>query len=232
MGNPCFHFKRFDVYHDRCAMKVGTDGVLLGAWADVLHAGRILDVGTGSGLIALMVAQRTEKASIDALEIDPEGAGQAKENFTKSPWPDRLNLVQADAVTWQAAPYDLIVSNPPFYRNALKAPSHRRKLARHDDTLTWEQLAKLASRLLTKGGKLAVVLPAEADQLFDAICWDETLYLVRRCDVSTRPGQPPKRLLLEFSTEKTPMQRSALTIETDDHIYTDDYSFLTADFYL
>jgi len=231
MGNPCFHFKQFDICHDRCAMKVGTDGVLLGAWAQTDTSGRILDIGTGSGLIALMMAQRTQ-ASIDALEIDRAGAEQARDNVLKSPWSERIHVVCTNAVTWQAEPYDLILSNPPFYRNALKTPIPERKLARHDDTLTWEQLTKLAGRLLSPAGRLSVVLPVDAEGVFTSLCWQQMLYLSRRCAVSTICGHPPKRLLLEFSNEKRSIQHSSLSVETPEHYRTPEFSALMADFYL
>jgi len=232
MSNPCFHFRRFDVFHDLCAMKVGTDGVLLGAWVSTGEEKRILDVGTGSGLIALMLAQRTN-ALIDAVEIDDSGFEQAARNVLCSPWPDRVLVKHADYRDFTSSyKYDLIVSNPPFFRNSLKTPSKKRNLARHDESLTWEQLIIKSAELLDFNGRLAVILPFEAYGSFESICWQHKLYLIRRCEVSTSEGRSPKRLLLEFSHERTITEHTCMAIETGDHSRTVCFSTLTSDFYL
>lgn len=232
MINPCFHFRKFDIYHDRCAMKVGTDGVLLGAWVNTENAKRILDAGTGSGLIALMLAQRTN-ADIDAIEIDDSGFEQAKMNVKNSSWSDRIHVIHSDYNNHiSGQPYDIIVSNPPFFRNSLKAPLKGRNLARHDETLTWEQLIKKSAELLTPEGRLSVILPYEADGAFDALCWQYKLCITRRCEVSTTEGNPPRRLLLEFSRERTMTEHTSMAIETREHIRTTAFSSLTSDFYL
>jgi len=232
MSNSCFHFKQFDVYHDRCAMKVGTDGVLLGAWVNPLQNGRILDVGTGTGLIALILAQRTD-ALIDAVEITAEGAEQASLNVANSPWSERISVIRADYNYYTSdQSYGLIISNPPFFRNSLKAPSKGRKLARHDDMLSWEHLIEKSAELLSPKGRFAVVLPYDKDGVFENLCWQEKLFLVRRCEVSTIEGQSPKRLLLEFSPERNETEHSILAIETPQHQRTTEYTAITSDFYL
>ncbi len=212
-------------------MKVGTDAVLLGAWVQPGPATRILDVGTGTGVVALMLAQRSS-ARIDALEIDPHAAAQASENVQNSQWNDRVRVMNTDARNWSGLPYDLIVSNPPFFRQSLKAPAANRSQARHDDTLNWEQLADLASHLLAPEGRFALILPVESEGVFDALCWERGLYLLRQCAVSTREGAAPKRLLLEFSRNQGLVEYSTLSLQTATHQYTESFSILTADFYL
>lgn len=217
-------------------MKVGTDAVLLGAWLSVEGVTRVLDVGTGTGILALMVAQRTNQAlipvSIEAIELDPDAAGQAGENAANSPWADRVRVVAADATSWSAQPYDLIVSNPPYFRESLKAPLAGRNLARHDDTLSWEELVALTDRLLTPSGRFALILPVEAEGVFEALCWERGLFLRRQCAVSTREGFPAKRLLLEFSREHGSVAYDALSIQTSHHQLTAAFAGLTAEFYL
>jgi tRNA1Val (adenine37-N6)-methyltransferase len=247
MGTHTFQFKQFTLSQDRCAMKVGTDAVLLGAWVHAVGASRILDVGTGTGVVALMLAQRTTApfshstptslsmstpAAIDALELDSAAAVQASENSQKSPWAERIHVYATDARRWNAPAYDLIVSNPPFFRQSLKAPTANRSQARHDDTLSWEELAELATRLLTPEGRFALILPAAAEGVFEALCWEQGLYLHRHCAVSTREGTVPKRLLLEFSRKQSQVEYSTLTLQTADLQRTEAFSILTADFYL
>lgn len=237
MGTSTFQFKHFTLCQDHCAMKVGTDAVLLGAWVPIVDATRILDVGTGTGVIALMLAQRTTHlspftATIDALELDPAAAAQASENVQGSPWVEHVHVFATDANTWSAPPYDLMVSNPPYFRQSLKAPTANRSQARHDDTLSWEELAGLANRLLAPEGRFALILPAAAEGVFEALCWEQGLYLHRHCAVSTREGTAPKRLLLEFSRRQGLVEYSTLALQAADHQRTEAFSTLTADFYL
>lgn len=232
-------------------MKVGTDAVLLGAWVQTAGSSRILDVGTGTGVVALMLAQRTSQvvltsnstpdaptaasvfsATIDALELEPLAATQASENVQGSPWAERVHVFATDARDWTAQAYDLIVSNPPFFRQSLKAPDANRNQARHDDSLSWEQLADLAARLLTPDGRFALILPVEAGAVFEVICWERGLYLRRHCSVSTREGAAPKRLLLEFSRHQSLVEYSTLALQTADLQRTEAFTTLTADFYL
>ena len=168
MANPYFQFKQFTVWHDKCAMKVGTDGVLLGAWTSVENTRSILDVGCGTGLISLMLAQRCQ-AIIDALDIDPAACMQARENADRSPFGQRLQVIHrpfADCVTEFAGirQYDCIVSNPPYFINSLKCPDKQRNQARHTDTLSLDELISGSKQLLSPGGRLCLILP------FDPYC--------------------------------------------------------------
>lgn len=232
MSSNCFHFKRFDVFHDRCAMKVGTDGVLLGAWVNIKDEKRILDAGTGSGLIALMLAQRS-KSEIVAIEIDKSGFEQATENVAHSPWSERIKVIHEDLMVFKSIEkFDLIVSNPPFFRNSLKAPTKVRTQARHDESLTWDQLVEKATSMLNPMGRLAVIIPFEGFAFFESMCIQNKLYLKRKCEVSTKPDKPPKRLLLEFSLESLSPEYSSIALGNSDNSRTSAYSDLTSDFYL
>jgi tRNA1Val (adenine37-N6)-methyltransferase len=234
MSNPSFRFQQFEVFHDRCGMKVGTDGVLLAAWVHPGEARRVLDAGAGSGLISLILAQRTEntKAEVIGVEFDANAALQAQENVDRSPWSHRLRIDEGDFRTYSNGLFDLIVSNPPFFRQSLKAPARIRNQARHDDTLSYEELIASADRMLMDEGCLAVVLPYDAGALFEDICWSYRLYPVRRCDVSSFEGQSPKRVLLEFSRRRGVTERSVLGIETPERHLSEAFLALTSDLYL
>lgn len=165
MSNPYFQFKQFTVRHDKCAMKVGTDGVLLGAWAPVQNAKYILDVGAGSGLISLQLAQRNPWASITSIEIDPAAAAQAKENIQSSPWSDRMEVICSDFRDYHAEnKFDLIVSNPPYFVDALKCPDNQRCMARHTSELNYELLFGHSTHLLSEQGIISVIIPSEVEK--------------------------------------------------------------------
>lgn len=232
-----FRFKRFTVRQDRCAMKVGTDGVLVGAWADVRSMDRrMLDIGTGTGLIALMLAQRAPEARI--FGIDVGDVEQARENAAASPWADRLSFVQCPVQSYAPAePFDLIVSNPPFFVDSLTCPDAARTTARHAVELPFEALRDAVVRLLAPDGRFAAVLPVEEADRFIALS-SGSLRLTRRTDVRTTPRRAPKRSLLEFMRAGSGDRSSApvcseLVIGTGAHEqYTDEYCALTRDFYL
>ena len=235
MSNPYFQFKQFTIRHDKCAMKVGTDGVLLGAWADVQSSQHILDVGTGSGLIAIMLAQRSH-AVIDAIDIDYDACLQARENAGSSPFAGRIHIEHSPLAEYAnhcSSKYDLIVSNPPYFIASLKCPDGKRSLARHTDTLLLEDLVKDCSRLLTENGRIALILPFEqTDYLYD-IAKKYQLFLRRRTNVIPQPNAAPKRLLVELSVQPhTSAFTGDLTIEESRHQYTEAYKTLTRDFYL
>lgn len=233
MANPFFTFKQFTIRHDRCAMKVGTDGVLLGAWTDVSHSCRLLDIGTGTGLIALMLAQRCPKASITAIDIDAEAVEQARENVLLSPWSDRVEVALQDICKYLTDKhFDTIVSNPPYFIDSLKCPDSQRNTARHTDTLDAGRLLASVAQLLTDEGRFSIILPAEQTDLLIQTARTKGLYPSRHTAVITRPGLSPKRVLMEFQkTEKT-FQTDELVIELERHVYSEDYIALTKEFYL
>ncbi len=237
MANTYFEFKQFRIDQDGSAMKVGTDGVLLGAWADVSAANRILDIGTGTGLIAIMAAQRTNnKAVIDAVEIEASSYQQALSNFKNSPWSSRLNAHHSsfqDFYKNQHIKYDAIVSNPPYFLNGLKAKAESRTQARHADHLPFEELLEGASKLLSNTGTLSVILPIEEGELFIRLARLSGFSLKRKVSVLPNPGKPPKRYLLEFSIQNCDLQISDLRVENGQrHVYSPEYIQLTKDFYL
>ena len=240
--NLGFRFKQFFVRHDRCAMKVGTDGVLLGAWTPTNPLTtnpltRILDVGTGSGLIALMLAQRCPEAQIDAIDIDPDAVAQARENFASSPWSDRLHAIQADYENYENnANYTLIVSNPPYFTDSLKNPDTARRTARHNDTLPFSDLIALSAKLLAPDGTLALIVPIEAEPELQALAEAEGLHCTHRCYVHPKPGRPAKRVMLAWQHLSASAilggSTTRLTLEDDHGGRSDEYKQLTKDFYL
>ena len=198
MGQDTFHFRQFSVCHRHCAMKVGTDGVLLGALAAV-RGSSALDIGTGSGLVALMLAQRSPQIRVTAIDIDSGAVNQAADNFRASPWPSRLTALQADVVSYEPAlPFDTVVCNPPYYEHSPAAGSETRQKARVADRLTHEQLAVAVGRLLAPDGCFSVILPYDDTGRFAWLCWQNGLFLRRRVDVCTKYGKPYKRSVLVF----------------------------------
>ena len=219
-------------------MKVGTDGVLLGAWVRLNEGhGRILDIGCGTGLVALMAAQRTAEwsAEVVGVEIDPASAAEAAYNFAESPWAERLSVAECAVQDFHSdTPFDHIVSNPPYFVNSLLSPDEARTNARHTTTLTFDELAHSASQLLADEGVLSVVLPygAVSDMVLSAARCG--LFLTRRMDVRSKATSAPIRVLLEFGRNAVPTERTELTIHSPEGPfgYSPDYVALTKDFYL
>lgn len=233
MPNPFFRFKQFNIYHDRCAMKVGTDGVLLGAWSDFSNTRRILDIGTGTGLIALMAAQRTSDAQITAIDIDEKAVGQAQENIQASPWKDRVEAKLQDICTYmEEGLFDSIVSNPPYFVDSLKCPDSQRTTARHTDTLDARRLLEKVKRLLTPDGRFSLIIPSDQTAELLRIAEEHQLYPSRLTQVITRPGLLPKRSLVEFRNTPQNCREDELVIELERHVYSEDYIALTREFYL
>lgn len=236
MKNDRFQFQQFDVRHDRSSMKVGTDAVLLGAWCMVLHAKTALDVGTGCGLIALMLAQRNpDLRKVVGLDIDSSSVMQAEDNFRNSPFASRLSAVRMDFRTPQFAldtHFDLIVSNPPFFTEQTASPDAARDCARRADYLPMETLIAHAATLLTKQGRLSLVLPRERSAECIWAAQANGLYLNRRMDVRQRDSLPYVRSLLEFSYVSEDTLFGHLTLTEDGSKRTMDYESLTKDFYL
>lgn len=236
MANPYFQFKKFTIHHDKCAMKVGTDAVLLGAWADTSQCKSILDIGTGTGIIALMLAQRS-LAKIDAIDIDKDAYLQAMENTAASPFAERIKVIHSSCTDFVISnpqkKYDLIVSNPPYFINSLKCPDNKRTVARHTDTLQLSDLIKEVRTLLCPVGRIALVLPHEKLDEVRELASINHLYIHRQTDVIPTPGAQPKRLLIELcATEENTKKRDILIIEEARHQYTPEYIALTKEFYL
>jgi len=232
-----FTFKQFSIEQDKTAMKVGTDGVLLGSWAPIDHNPfSILDIGAGTGIIALMLAQRTSAEQIDALEIDEEAYEQAVDNFENSPWGDRLFCFHAGLDEFIEEPedeYDLIVSNPPFYAEDYKTENDQRDLARFQDAMPFEELIEAADLLLSENGIFAVILPFKEEQKFISLAKEFELYPTKITHVKGTPKSEIKRSLLAFSrNENQVFDIDELIIEIDRHVYTPEYIELTKDFYL
>lgn len=237
MANNWFAFKQFTVWHDKCGMKVGTDGVLLGAWADVAGAEDILDIGTGTGLIALMLAQRLPKATIDAIEIEKDAFLQARDNFQKSKWTARLNATHADvgefAITC-AKKYGLIVSNPPYFTSAHRAADAKRAMARHSGTLPVSRLVSVSASLLSESGKLEVILPMEKRMDFISELANNNLWLRRETRVLPYKEKSPVRVLFGASFQK-PEQKTTDEIvirESPGGGYSNRFKQLTKEYYL
>lgn len=230
MGCSRFAFKRFAVDQSGCAMKVGTDGVLLGAWCDC-SGDRILDAGTGSGLIALMAAQRNVSAMIDAVEIDPAAAECAGRNVAASPWSDRISVICSALQNFDTSSrYDSIISNPPYFSETLRSPDPARAAARHSCSLPHRELISAALRLLATGGRLSVILPAGEMPAFSLQASAAGLHLLRRCEVATKPDAAPKRIMSEWGRNggrsDIPAELTSITVGSD------EYRLLTNEFYL
>ncbi len=232
-----FQFKQFTIAQDRCAMKVGTDGVLLGAWTPLdHHPYSILDIGAGTGLIALMLAQRSTAEQVDALEIDEEAYEQAVENFENSPWNDRLFCYHAALDEFAEEiedEYDLIVSNPPFYTDTYYSQNEQRDLARFEDAMPFEDLVEAASVLLSDNGVFTVIIPFKEEERFIGLAQECELFPFKITRVKGTPATEIKRSLIAFSRnpENQP-ETDELIIEIARHQYTPEYTALTKDFYL
>jgi len=228
-----FRFKQFGVLNDKTAMKVGTDGVLLGAWCDVAGARRVLDVGTGCGLIALMVAQRNQGAAVTAIDIDDEAVGEARINIARSPWSDRVEALRVDFNDFAAQePYDLIVSNPPFFTEDVMAPDQSRNVARHSVSLTMEQLIGNSKPLLAHGGRLAFIAPAQQELSIRSCVLKAAMSISRLARVVPVEGAAPKRLLCELVASAARAVEEQIVIKLADGSYSQQYVALTRDFYL
>ncbi|MCG8578345.1 MAG: methyltransferase [Bacteroidales bacterium] len=237
MANSFFKFKQFLIHQDKAAMKVGTDGVLLGAWTNIGDAVNILDVGTGTGLISLMIAQRNQNASIVAIDIDKDAVSQACDNFTLSNWSKRLYVEHKPLQVFTEANignFDLVVCNPPFFNKAYKSDNHSRNLARHTESLSYEELIVNARKVTTKQGRLSVVLPFDVEQEFIESAKKENFYAYRITRIKPTPLKKYVRTLIEFSKNVVAdIAINEMVIEDKGrHGYSDEYIALTKTFYL
>ena len=230
MAKVSFQFRQFTVWQDRCAMKVGTDGVLIGAWAK--GGQRILDIGTGTGLVAMMMAQRYPAALVDAIDVDAAACGQAEENVGKAGLAGRIHVFHT-SLQAHCGTYDAIVSNPPFFENSLKNPDDRRTMARHNDSLPVADIFRCAARMLSGGGCLSVIIPSAMFERYEEEAAIQGFFLIRLCKVRTVERKLAKRFMLAYT--KTP----ARLAEVEEHVLmsagggrSEWYQQLTQDFYL
>ncbi|MCG7535338.1 methyltransferase [Pseudoalteromonas sp. OOF1S-7] len=227
-----FAFKQFTVAQSRSAMKVSTDGVLFGAWVDVAGVQRMLDIGTGTGLLSLMCKQRAPALTIDAVEIDAQACLDAKDNIHASPW-QGICIHQSPIQTFVSdQPYDLVISNPPYFNYSLKGPDTARNTARHTDSLSFVQLIEAFFRHSDEAGRLAVILPTQEGHEFVALAELRGLHLARRCDVSMTPDKPVSRLMLEFHRNDTTQELQSLCVRNKVGEYSAAFADLCCDFYL
>ncbi len=244
MASEGFQFKQFYIRHDRCAMKVGTDGVVLGCWAITPpypspqgREIRILDIGTGSGLIARMLMQRFPEAEVEAIDIDEAAVEQARENGVNAYLSRLQDWKNVKCQMSNDKCYNLIVANPPYFQNSLKNPDKGRELARHTDSLSYSELLHHSARLLTEDGQLALILPAESEAEIITLAATEGLFLVRVTRVYSKVSKPARRVLLQFARsasqegELTPIE-DQLVLEDDHDGRSEAYRELTKDFYL
>ena len=233
-----FTFKQFSIQQDRCAMKVGTDGVLLGAWTPLYNGPySVLDIGSGTGLIALMIAQRSFAEQIDAIEIDDNAFSQCFENFEASPWMDRLyayhsSLEDFTEEFFEETTYDLIVSNPPFYTENYKTGNEQRDTARFTDSLPFEQLIACTEGLLSEDGIFATIIPYKEEETFLELASEYGLYPFKICRVQGTPDTEIKRSMIAMTRIPAQIKYEKLIIELERHQYTEEYKQLTKNFYL
>lgn len=235
MRGKGFTFKQFHIDHSRCAMKVGTDGTLLGAWAELPPQGRILDVGTGTGLIAIMAAQRAPEARITAIDIDKDCIAQARENVEATQWSARIDVLHKPLQEFDAEEsFDVIISNPPYFVDSLLSPDAARSTARHTETLSFQDLAHGAMRLLKPNGHFALILPPPEMERFLSAARGR-LFISRRCEVWTTPKSGARRIMAQLTPQPPaqPPQSEKLIIEDcGPQGYSEDYKSLTCEFYL
>ncbi|HMN06270.1 MAG TPA: methyltransferase [Flavobacteriales bacterium] len=231
MPNDFFRFKQFTIRQDRCALKVGTDGVLLGAWTEYRDARRILDIGTGTGVLALIAAQRNGKAQVEAVELDPASAQQARENVAESPWQRRVQVHEADIRNWKPDHlFDLILCNPPFYKDHPASSDSRAAKARHEGTLDLEALVQAIDRLGTGTVRASLILPLHRLDELEDVAGRMGLSAMRRCFVYHVPHKPAKRALVELARrEKGDAAQEELVIHDGQGGYTWAYRALLED---
>lgn len=238
MSNPApFRCKKFSVHLEGVAHPIGTDSMLLGAWATLPEGGMVLDIGTGTGIIALMVAQRLAEQSdapyqIHGVELHPPSANIARRNAAESPWGDHIHIVESPVQQWQPAlPYHLIVSNPPFFNETITAPDAARRQARSTESLSFSDLLSSVARLLHPRGVFCGILPVQEGRLLGEMACSHGLYMTRRTFVFPKEGKPAERMLFQLEFAPCPFRQDSLTLRMGNE-YSDEYRALTGDFYL
>lgn len=229
-----FRFKQFTIIQEKTAMKVSTDGVLLGSWINYENPKKILDIGTGTGLLTLMAAQKFPNAEITAIEIDTEAYEEAKENVKNCPWKHRITLINEDFKEFTkktAEKYDLIISNPPYFENQLKPPNFQKKIAKHTDNLTFEELISNTSKILNENGYFSVIIPYLESNKFVHICAQHGLFIKRSTEICPNENKQANRILIEFSPKIVSHTNNTISIRENKE-YTNEYLELTKDFYL
>ena len=230
-----FKFKQFTIFQTNMVMKVGTDGVLLGAWVNCSEATNILDIGTGTGLIAIMLAQRSN-AKITGIDILENVCKLALKNVENCKWKTRINIKNIsfqEFATKKTEKFDLIITNPPFFTNLLKPDNYNLKIAKHNDLLPFNELIENVNKVLSKNGKFCLIIPIENSDSFIKLCEKNELYCTKKMFVKPNHSKKPKRILMEFQKNKTKLISENFTIETSErHKYTTEYKKLTEDFYL
>ena len=228
-----FKFKQFEVAQDKSAMKIGTDGVLLGSWSDLENSRNILDIGCGTGLICLMAAQRNPSSLITGIELELNAFKQATENCKKSKWSNRISIIYSSLQSFNSSSkFDLIISNPPFFSGSTESEDSKKNLARNTHTLPFKYLIEKSKVLLDKNGKFIVIIPFASKTKFCDLANNNNLFLNKICFIKGNISSPIKRIMMKFSFAKSKLIKEELTIEVDRHQYTKEYISLCKDFYL
>lgn len=234
MSNPYFKFKKFTIYQDKCAMKVTTLACIQGAWLPTCKPKRILDIGSGTGLLSLMAAQQYG-CRIDAVEIDEDAFAQLSSNIESSPWGKSIVTFHDNILTFarhHKNSYDLIITNPPFFTNHLQSPNSRINMARHNLSLSLPELVECAAKLLSNQGRISVLLPPEQTAQAESLFRDHSILLVDQLSITDRMHQKPKAIVSIFAREKIEVINKTLIIKTDDGSYTSEFKALLKDYYL
>lgn len=229
-----FQFKQFKVYHHQSTLKVGTDAILLGAWADINNTEKILEIGSGCGVISLMLAQRTN-AFIDAIDIDKKSCEEAIRNVEISPWQNQIKISNISFQNYYKTTeyqYDLIISNPPFFSNSLKSSDINKNLAKHNDNLSFDELAKGIYKLLKNKGKAYIILPVNEAERFKLEASKQHLHCQKEIEIYTSVKKPISRLLMQFGKDIKFFTKEKLRIMDGNQNYTPDFKNLTKDYYL
>lgn len=233
MPKDSFSFRMFTISQTQSAMKVGTDSVLLAAWINVPKPYNILDIGAGTGILSLLMAQRYEEAQITALEISSEAIKDVQENVKNSPWKNRVQIIEGDFCQFKSElKFDLIICNPPYFENSLHSPLMLRNKARHSDAMPFPVLVSGVQKILSEKGVFAIIIPFENAELIRHLAFEQELYTYRQTVIYTKENTPPKRIMLQFTSELQLCHTNTLTIYTSNGTYAPEYRELVGKYYL